>query len=266
MKTRAVRDAVPEASPLSKWLCAAKGDGGPPPGSAPPVGAAARVAVHKKSHRELSKLRVVQEVRAHEGVIWCMRFSTTGQSLATGGQDTVVRVWAALDRSAPARPCPGAADRAPAPGGAPCGESPVLSGRPVRELRGHTADVLDVSWSGAVADSDTEFLLSASMDRSVRLWHPASGTCLRVFPHGDYVTAAAFLPGDGTRFMSGSVDGKVYLWGIPESSPLSVVGERPRAGGGRGGRGRARLRPSGPPPHSHTLTLTHAQTHTPRQG
>ncbi len=51
----------------------------------------------------------------------------------------------------------------------------VFAPTPVKEFRGHKADVLDVCWSR------THFLLSASMDKTVRLWHPTVVDCLRVF-------------------------------------------------------------------------------------
>ena len=52
----------------------------------------------------------------------------------------------------------------------------MASPKPVRQYRGHKADVLDVAWS-----KSHQFLLSASMDRCVRLWHISRDDCLRVF-------------------------------------------------------------------------------------
>ena len=79
----------------------------------------------------------------------------------------------------------------------------LLDPAPHRSYRGHRADVLDVAWSGS------GFLLSASMDKSVRLWHVslAAGS-LRVFRHADFVTSLAFCPADDRFFASGSIDGE----------------------------------------------------------
>lgn len=44
-----------------------------------------------------------------------------------------------------------------------------------RGYKGHQQDVLDVAWSKSF------FLLTASMDKTVRLWHVSMDDCLRVF-------------------------------------------------------------------------------------
>jgi WD40 repeat protein len=47
------------------------------------------------------------------------------------------------------------------------------------------------------------FLLSASLDKSVRLWHLSQPGCLRQFWHTDFVTSVQFHPLDAQRFVSG---------------------------------------------------------------
>lgn len=70
--------------------------------------------------------------------------------------------------------------------------------------QGHKQDVLDLCWS-----KKEQFLLSGSMDHTVRLWHISMDQCLRVFKHTDFVTALDFHPVDDRYFISGSIDGKV---------------------------------------------------------
>ena len=57
-------------------------------------------------------------------------------------------------------------------------DCPVLQNAPHRTYVGHTADVLDLAWS------KSQFLLTASMDKTVRLWHISMEDCLRVFKCG----------------------------------------------------------------------------------
>jgi hypothetical protein len=49
------------------------------------------------------------------------------------------------------------------------------------------------------------FILSASLDKSVRLWHLSQPGCLRQFWHTDFVTSVQFHPLDAQRFVSGEV-------------------------------------------------------------
>lgn len=54
------------------------------------------------------------------------------------------------------------------------------------------------------------------MDKTVRLWHISRRECLCCFQHIDFVTALAFHPRNDQFFLSGSLDGKLRLWNIPD--------------------------------------------------
>ena len=76
-------------------------------------------------------------------------------------------------------PCVGVEAAKPSVSGAGAGaDCPVLQNAPHRTYVGHTADVLDLAWS------KSQFLLTASMDKTVRLWHISMEDCLRVFKCG----------------------------------------------------------------------------------
>jgi WD40 repeat protein len=62
--------------------------------------------------------------------------------------------------------------------------------------------------------ADGKRLLSASSDRTVRLWDLASGKELQVYEgHTDEVRSATFSP-DG-RWASSSHDRTLWLWALP---------------------------------------------------
>lgn len=144
------------------------------------------------------------------GAIWATEFSKDGKYLAAAGQDQVVRVWSVLssheereahEREEDANVCK--AERLSAP---------VFASKPIREFIGHTSTVLDLSWS------KNNFLLSSSMDKSVRLWHVSREECLCTFKHKDFVTSIAFHPKDDRFFLAGSLDSILRLWSIPDKT------------------------------------------------
>ncbi|KAH9871453.1 hypothetical protein IAQ61_005632 [Plenodomus lingam] len=145
---------------------------------------------------------------AKNNPIWAIEFSKDGKYLAAGGQDRVVRVWAVL-----ANP----EERQSHGGHENEGEgnrlsAPVFQQKAVREYHGHTSTILDLSWS------KNNFLLSSSMDKTVRLWHVSREENLCTFKHSDFVPSIQFHPTDDRFFLAGSLDAKLRLWSIPDKS------------------------------------------------
>ncbi|ROV90116.1 hypothetical protein VMCG_09762 [Cytospora schulzeri] len=144
------------------------------------------------------------------GAIWATEFSRDGKYLAAAGKDTIVRVWAVISTPEERR----AQEEVEASVG-PVGErlsAPVFVERPVKEFSGHTNEILDLTWS------KNNFLLSASMDKTVRLWHISRDECLCTFKHKDLVTKVAFHPTDDRFFLAGSLDMTLRLWSIPDKT------------------------------------------------
>uniref|UniRef100_M8CD18 WD repeat-containing protein 44 n=1 Tax=Aegilops tauschii TaxID=37682 RepID=M8CD18_AEGTA len=208
-----------------------------------------RLKVHHsgQSSKDLTGLYMRQEVRAHEGSIWSIKFSADAQYLASGGEDRVVRVWQVVHTDAsPSILTPDLSTGkilpplAPADGGSLAGapglaalSRKVLRGKsskhvlpehvvlpetvfalaeqPACVFEGHEDDVLDLSWS-----KQSSRLLSSSMDKTVRLWDVESKACLQMFGHSDYVTCIQFNPADEGYFISGSLDCRVRIWSVAE--------------------------------------------------
>nr|XP_046267699.1 WD repeat-containing protein 44 [Scatophagus argus] len=184
---------------------------------------------------DFDQIKVVQDLSGeHMGAVWTMKFSHCGRLLATAGQDNVVRIWVLktafdyfnnmrLKYNTEGRVSPSpsqeslCSSKSDDPGASCTAEDPETEDRnaPFRQVpfckyKGHTADLLDLSWS------KNFFLLSSSMDKTVRLWHISRRECLCCFQHIDFVTAIAFHPRDDRYFLSGSLDGKLRLWNIPD--------------------------------------------------
>ncbi|KAK6778427.1 hypothetical protein RDI58_025145 [Solanum bulbocastanum] len=202
-----------------------------------------------KIHKEFTALQLCQEIQAHEGSIWTIRFTADGRYLATAGEDRVIHVWEVQEcdvmstklsddpNSVSDAPMAGSnSDRPPLPvmtnmqserrkkgktSNKKKGNSLpeyvnvpeivfALSEKPVCTFSGHQDDVLDLSWSSS------QQLLSSSMDKTVRLWDIETQSCLKMFAHNDYVTCIHFNPVDDDHFISGSLDGKVRIWNVSD--------------------------------------------------
>ncbi|KAG9411967.1 WD repeat-containing protein 44 [Aphanomyces cochlioides] len=158
-----------------------------------------QVTSSKKEKREFDCMSLLQTLTLHNGTIWTMKFSHDGARLVSGGQDAILRVWkveSLTDAKTPDR---------------------LFEETPEQAYEGHTMPIVDVSWSRS------NFILSASMDKTVRLWHISKSDCLHVFQHPDSVPAVDFHPKDDRFFLSGCFDNKARIWNIPDGCVVSYV-------------------------------------------
>lgn len=209
-----------------------------------------RVRQYGKSVKELTAMYKSQEIQAHNGSIWAIKFSLDGKYLASAGEDCVIHVWQVVESERKGdflfdKSEDGNFNLLLLANGSPepSSVSPNLEGhfekkrrgrssvsrksvsleqilvpetvfalleKPICSFQGHLDDVLDLSWS------KSQQLLSSSMDKTVRLWDLSSKSCLKIFSHSDYVTCIQFNPVDDRYFISGSLDAKVRIWSIPD--------------------------------------------------
>ncbi|XP_018049921.1 PREDICTED: WD repeat-containing protein 44 isoform X3 [Atta colombica] len=185
-----------------------------------------------KGPYEFSCLQHVQDLSGeHVGPVWCMKFSACGRLLATAGQDRVLRIWVLRDaftyfqdmrtkyNAEKVSPTPSQESLvsqqsmedpnivASAFSEIEGTKSPFMP-KPFCTYTGHTSDLLDVSWS------KNYFVLSSSMDKTVRLWH-ISHKKVAVWNEVDgqtkLITAANFCQ-NGKFAVVGSYDGRCIFY------------------------------------------------------
>lgn len=198
------------------------------------------VQPRKKRSKELSSLYVGQDFKAHEGSILTMKFSLDGRYLASAGEDCIIRVWKIIEDERaekvdmPETDSPSLCftmnhlsqlapfdnddekidkkKRFRRASDSTCVILPPkvfrILEKPLNEFQGHQGEIVDLCWS------KKGFLLSSSVDMTVRLWQVGYDRCLGVFSHNNYVTCVAFNPVNDNYFISGSIDGKVRIWEV----------------------------------------------------
>ncbi|XP_051193613.1 uncharacterized protein [Lolium perenne] len=202
-----------------------------------------KVRPYGKSGKDFGGLFMNQDIHGHRGSIWTIKFSPDGRYLATAGEDCVIHVWevlqsgrmSQLEHNGTCNPLvtmvcddegEGSHSEKKALNSGRSASSDqlrvpahvfALSEKPVITFAGHSDDVLDLCWS------KSQYLLSSSMDKTVRLWHMSSTYCLKAFSHSDYVTCIQFNPVDDRYFISGSLDEKVRIWSIPKREIVDWV-------------------------------------------
>jgi len=164
----------------------------------------------------------VQRFNAHAGILRVASFNKRGNLLATAGADMALKLWTvcgcSLDRNRwkkekkEKKECDNKnMENQPAPG-------IIINEIPYKQYYGHKKDILDLSWS------DHDFIITASMDKTVILWHHSKEGPLRVFQHGDGVTGVCFRQTqNASLFLSCTINSRASLWDARRKRVLSFV-------------------------------------------
>jgi WD40 repeat protein len=79
----------------------------------------------------------------------------------------------------------------------------------VSRLKGHRGTISAVS-----KIAETEYLLSASEDHTLKIWHSSSGRCLRTIPCREDEVARLAVDQRGKSFVTGGEKGSLKVWSI----------------------------------------------------
>ena len=137
----------------------------------PPPPKYIKVRSHGKKEKDFNRVFLAQELKGRTGVeiaqsggrlvkngayrhgdkegnaIWAMEFSKDGKHLAAGGKDYVVRVWQVLSTKEDSLAQESEDLSSGKQGEGVRLSAPVFKPKTVQEFGGHTASILDLSWS-----------------------------------------------------------------------------------------------------------------------
>ncbi len=132
----------------------------------------------------------------HSGRIGSIAFSPDGQTLASAGMDSSIRLWS------------------------------TVSGREMNTLRGHGRHLYSVAFS-----PDGKTLVSSSADFTIKLWDVATGRELTTLTgHAANVTSASFTP-SGKTVISQDSGGTTKFWDVISGRELKTMERESEKGG-----------------------------------
>ncbi|HIK39502.1 AAA-like domain-containing protein [Thermoleptolyngbya sp. M55_K2018_002] len=154
----------------------------------------------------------------HQGGVLAVDQSADGKWIASGGTDRTVKLWkpdGTLVRTLSTSATPHGIHISPNSQFVAAANVDgmvqlwTLDGTVSLTLKGHTAPVWNVTFS-----PDSRFLVSASGDRTLKLWRVADGSLVRTLTGYDAATWQAVFSPDGQQIASGSTDGKLTFWTV----------------------------------------------------
>jgi len=137
--------------------------------------------LRKRLHPEQMNLQ------AHQGQAYGVAYAPNGRTLASGGQDGLVKLWE------------------------------VATGRELGTLSGHKACVNCVAYS-----PDGQLLASVGCDQLLKLWDPATQALIGTLEgHPGEIHSLAFSP-DGRRLATGGHVGVTCVWDVADQEILAT--------------------------------------------
>ncbi|MBW4578088.1 MAG: hypothetical protein KME42_00755 [Tildeniella nuda ZEHNDER 1965/U140] len=197
----------------------------------------------------------LQTLQKHTNFVWSVAFHPTQPLLASGGEDYTARLWD-LQTGQCTKTLQGHSNSIYTicltnPGGNVLGTSqnllasghedqtiklwdfhpqtlnPTSNPQPFRVLRGHAGRIFSITFAplAHAPSADGQMLASASADRTIKLWNPHTGQCLKTLHgHTSWVWAIAFHP-NGKQLASASYDHTLKLWDVATGDCLQTLKE-----------------------------------------
>ncbi|WP_437932652.1 AAA family ATPase [Sorangium sp. So ce291] len=147
---------------------------------------------------ELATGQLLRTLQGHTSLVLGVAVTSDGRLAVSASSDETLKVW------------------------------DLATGQLLRTLQEHTDEVEDGFWftlgvTGVAVTSDGRFAVSASSDKTLKVWEIATGQRLRTLAgHTDEVRAVAVTP-DGRFAVSTSSDNTLKVWDLATGQPLRTL-------------------------------------------
>jgi hypothetical protein len=162
--------------------------------------------------------------QAHNKAVTALAIAADGSLLATGGADGIVHVWdvaAALDVARSSGGGGGAGGGASGGGGG--GGGGGSGGAALASFSAHSLAVTALAWTTSLGAAAR--LVSASTDRTVRVWDVAARRALGLTSLPSGVAALALAPAEDVLYV-GALDGAIYVVDLVAAAAWAASGSR----------------------------------------
>ena len=135
-----------------------------------------------------TNLNVQDYYQNHKDNVWCVAVSKDGKYAASGGEDGLIVLYKFTPMF-------------------------VVD----KFFKEHTSDVVMLEFS------QDGFLISCSLDSTVKIWHPSQEKSLGTFEHQDAVTSVSYFPTDSSMFLAATLGNSVFAWSIRKNEVQHVL-------------------------------------------
>jgi len=128
----------------------------------------------------------------HTNSITCISYSSNGKYIVSGSRDKSIRVW-----NTDTNNCIKI-----------CDDTFVLGATmPYKNMFGHTNSIICVAFS-----IDCKFIVSYSVDKTIRIWNTIDSKCIKIFPNHLESISNIIYSQDNKFIISNSVNSTMCIW------------------------------------------------------
>jgi len=179
--------------------------------------------------------KIDQTIENHADWVFGVAFAADGKHLVTCGRDKTAKVWDLAAKESVMtfpdhqNPVFAVAIKADGKVGYSAGDdkqlrmwNAVADGKQIRAVAGHGDSILKL-----VAHPKQSLLVTASADKTVRVWNADNGSAVRTLSGMTDQVFAVAISGDGTMVAAGSYAGEVYVWKIADGTVVKSFNASP---------------------------------------